>query len=331
MGFRNGCCGLALASVLALSGCGGGDGGPSGPAFMISPAEPGAQPETETEGGGEASSRAPAILARIDAVFATTVHEETGAGERAAHDTDCSGARCRSSGGGGFGIDVGTLGWLARAPVISQSGSFEVVSGSAQEAESFGAWMQHGAAGLLLERVGDSGGLSEVRYALAGGELSRVREGRDISGTWRGRMVGVSQVGGFVEGRLSGDATLTYLSTAPLGEASEDGDVVGRVEAAFTNIAGLNGGRSYADVRFDRVPVRAIDVEHVEVGGVDAIVSMPGADPQEIPTEAEAALSFEAGLSGNRIRGAFFGPERAEVGGVFERNGIVGAFGATRD
>ena len=264
-------------------------------------------------------------------MFATTVHEETGAGEREAHETSCSGASCRTSGGGGFGIDVENLGWLGRAPVVTQSGSFEVVAGSEDGAESFGAWMQHGAAGILLERVGDPGALSEFRYAFAGGELSRIREGQDVSGTWRGRMVGVSQVGGFVEGRLSGDAELTYRSTDPLGGMSEDGDVVGRIDAAFTGMAELDGGRTWPDVRFDGVPVRAGNVEEVEVQGVDAIVVMPGAEPGDVPTEAEAELVFDAGVSGNRIRGGFFGPARAEVAGAFEQNGILGAFGAARE
>ncbi len=74
-----------------------------------------------------------------------------------------------------------------------------------------------------------------------------------------------------------------------------------------------------------------LQAEAGEVQGVGAIVVMPGATPGDVPTEAEAALSFDAGVRGNRIRGAFFGPERAEIGGVFERNGILGAFGATRD
>ena len=45
---------LLCGGVVLLSGCGGGDGGPSGPNFMISPAEPdgGSDMESGTVGGG---------------------------------------------------------------------------------------------------------------------------------------------------------------------------------------------------------------------------------------------------------------------------------------
>ena len=40
--------------------------------------------------------------------------------------------------------------------------------------------------------------------------------------------------------------------------------------------------------------------------------------------------AFAAGTQGNRVDGRFYGPEHEEVGGTFERDGIVGAFGAQR-
>ena len=39
---------------------------------------------------------------------------------------------------------------------------------------------------------------------------------------------------------------------------------------------------------------------------------------------------FETGAAGDSISGRFYGPDHEEVGGVFERNRIVGAFGAAR-
>ena len=41
--------------------------------------------------------------------------------------------------------------------------------------------------------------------------------------------------------------------------------------------------------------------------------------------------SFGSGSGGNKINGKFYGPNHEEVGGVFERNRIVGAFGAKRE
>ena len=40
--------------------------------------------------------------------------------------------------------------------------------------------------------------------------------------------------------------------------------------------------------------------------------------------------TFEAGLTGNRIQGGFYGPGHIEAAGIFEQSNIVGAFGARR-
>ena len=40
--------------------------------------------------------------------------------------------------------------------------------------------------------------------------------------------------------------------------------------------------------------------------------------------------AFEASGASGSIEGRFYGGNHGEVGGVFERNGIVGAFGAER-
>lgn len=43
-----------------------------------------------------------------------------------------------------------------------------------------------------------------------------------------------------------------------------------------------------------------------------------------------AGGSFAAGPDGDSIEGRFHGPNHEEVGGIFERDRIVGAFGAKR-
>ena len=40
--------------------------------------------------------------------------------------------------------------------------------------------------------------------------------------------------------------------------------------------------------------------------------------------------AFAIGSGMNQIQGEFYGPNHEEVGGVFERNDVVGAFGAQR-
>ena len=69
------------------------------------------------------------------------------------------------------------------------------------------------------------------------------------------------------------------------------------VDVALTNIQNLNG-RGYADLTWSDV-----SVQHGH---------------------------FVGGRGSNLLRGNFYGPNHEEVGGTFERNQIVGAFGAYR-
>lgn len=67
------------------------------------------------------------------------------------------------------------------------------------------------------------------------------------------------------------------------------------LDVALTGIAGMESGDAYDDMTWEGVAMR------------------DGAF--ETPT----------------LSGRFFGPDHEEVGGVFDRDGIVGAFGATRE
>ena len=71
-----------------------------------------------------------------------------------------------------------------------------------------------------------------------------------------------------------------------------------QVDVAFTNIYDLDAGTQRDDMTW---------------GGIDL-----------------ASGRFETGQDGNSIEGRFYGPNHEEVGGVFERNRIIGAFGASR-
>ena len=69
------------------------------------------------------------------------------------------------------------------------------------------------------------------------------------------------------------------------------------IDLALTEIVSREGGRSYPDITFDNISVQ---------NG-----------------------TFAAGPdSSNMVEGQFYGPNHEEVGGVFERNQILGAFGA---
>ena len=319
---------VLLVCGAVLSACGGGEG-PSRPGSRIGEAgpEPGERTTPLPEDGGRAASVwAASVLGRADALFATSAREESGFGESDVHDTECSGLSC--SGWGSDRIGVDDAGPLAGAGVDEHVGviirGIDVVSGL--DAESWGGWMRHAGFGVLLEREGTGAGLREFRYGLAVGELSElteVTEGQDMKPVWRGRMVGVTETGGFAAGRLTGVATLRHDIFGAVHDDSEDGDVVGRIDAEFTEIVNVSTGASFGDARFEDVPVSLRDVTRTPV---EAEGPLPEGEEPEV--DVTARLAFDAGVAGNRIRGGFFGPGRAEVAGVFEQNGILGAFGA---
>ena len=109
--------------------------------------------------------------------------------------------------------------------------------------------------------------------------------------TWRGLMAGTATAGAARDNLLQGDAALTYTADGARGT----------LDAAFTNIRDLDRGAAHstAALRFDGVPVAADG-------------------------------TFQAGLTGNRIQGGFYGPGHAETAGVVEQADVVGAFGAKR-
>ena len=71
-----------------------------------------------------------------------------------------------------------------------------------------------------------------------------------------------------------------------------------KLDVAFTNIRDVDADRARADMAWDDVPMTN--------GG------------------------FETGSDGNSIQGKFYGPNHEEVGGIFERDQVIGAFGAKR-
>ena len=319
---------VLLACGAALSACGGGDEGPSRPGSRIGEAGP--EPGESAIGSSDTeeaptSARAASILVSADTVHATSVHGESGAGQWQISDVSCSGTSCSGSGSGRGGIGVDDAGWLARAGVLEASPEFDLVWGSDADAESWGGWMRYSGFGVLLEREGSGEGLGEFRYGIAVGAVADVGAGQNVRATWRGRMAGVTETGGFAAGRLTGVATLNYQSVEALGDDSEAGDMVGRIDAAFTDIENAVTGAAFADARFANVPVSLLDVTTTEVERAGS----NGETVVEMVFDS-ANMAFDAGVAGNRIRGGFFGPGRAEVVGVFEQNGILGAFGAER-
>ena len=165
---------------------------------------------------------------------------------------------------------------------------------------SYEGWMQYSTFGAELNTIthgiisygDDQRELTGERYGLAHSSgMATDTNPVDGSATWTGVMIG---------GRISqtapvgigvrGHATLTYDFTG------EDIDV------ALTNIQNSNpvmdGKQIYPNMTWQNLPVR---------------------DGR-----------FGADFDDPSLEGRFYGPNHEEVGGIFERNQIIGAFGAKR-
>ena len=83
----------------------------------------------------------------------------------------------------------------------------------------------------------------------------------------------------------------------------------------------------HASIRISNFPNPEVDAHLTQIAEVD------GGSPREdmswrgIPITREG---FKSGSSGDSIQGTFYGPGHEEVGGVFEKSEILGAFGARR-
>ena len=137
----------------------------------------------------------------------------------------------------------------------------------------------------------------------------------------------VSDVGGdlrdtgFAVAYSLGDATGT---TPAFGNATWTGTMVG----GDTSLTANRGNRIIGDatLRFD-LPQNTIDVSFTNIRDIDAGRPHGHITWQNIPVTSG---SFSTGFIGNSIDGWFYGRNHEEVGGVFERNQIAGAFGAKR-
>ena len=172
---------------------------------------------------------------------------------------------------------------------------------------AWGAWLDHSGFAVLTEwsreapLEGEQWGYATAwtRALFAGNETGS--RPQDIPGraTWRGGMTGMD-MGGVAWTPLVGQATLTWRPANNV------------VDAAFTGIESLVGGR------WTRRPDIA-SFSNVPVG--------PGG---RFAWNEGTPDAFGTVDTGNYIRGAFFGPDHVEAAGIFERGGIIGAFGANR-
>ena len=120
-------------------------------------------------------------------------------------------------------------------------------------------------------------------------------EGNPVGGplTWTGGAVAIDYSVITEDRVLVGDSELTVYLNERLSDFLGRDEYLVRVE--ITGLTDVASGNPYDDMNWQNIPLRA--------GG------------------------FETFL----IKGQFFGPNHEEVGGIFERDEIMGAFGATRE
>lgn len=206
--------------------------------------------------------------------------------------------------------DLGSRRGISQASARSEWSSFSYTD--------YGGWMDHSfffVASTLTESgnvLHPSQHVSTATYSIGEASGSNPLSGGAI---WTGVMAGVNanEDAATYGNLVTGDARLSIDDfTRPA------------IDVAFTRITDSETGARHSDIRWDDLVLEngafADDVDDVTGDTLSDpfVVDLTGRQP---PPGA---------LTPGQISGQFYGPNHEEVGGVFERGGIVGAFGATR-
>ena len=186
-------------------------------------------------------------------------------------------------------------------------------------------------ASTAVEQVAEKGGVAIMRTTPSETELL----GQDVSitayGAWLENSYFATAQSAFSVLGQPGIATgpVSFgvsTGTAPSGPATWRGAMIGTdVEpgATFGNrVAGA------ASLTIEAMENPTLDVAFTEV--VDIETNASRHDLRWNGLSVSEAGTFQSGSGDDTIEGTFYGPEHAEVGGVFERDSISGAFGAAR-
>ena len=252
------------------------------------------------ENAANLGARAPGILGRADSIISSTVFGTTDNPLLPAVQATaaCSGSSCSYTASilgneFNYGIDLGELSAPASdvAVVLTKAGITTVYSGGDEEDE-----FDTRTYGAWMHHGAFAVGTVVGDITGTSVTVSAGLAGGDLTGSAPAanavwRGIMVGAPQGG-EDILQGDAELTWTM----------GDDGGTLAAAFTGIVNLDGhaAHSVTSVSFDDVPV-----------GRDGVYAL--------------------GIAGNRIQGGFYGPGHAETAGVFEKSGIVGAYGAQKE
>ena len=289
-----------LVSALAACGGGGGGGGLSLNPDSVQSLTGNAPPTFTRDSARVELER---IAREADAQILTDILFDRQVDGISRLNISCSGPVCRVSVGGIsdtfslFDADTGETTDEAVQPIGEKRGAkiAETVgrtssAGITADMNGYGAWLVHSQ--FLATRI-------------------------DIVGADYGELRGV---GMFAAGSVGDESR-----SSPPGGAEWLGILVG-VDVSNTSTQG-NFVQGDAALRVDNLLRPRVDVDFTDMVDVKTGTRHRSMAWRGLPLSGPR---FLAGSDGNMIQGTFYGSRHQEVGGVFERNRIVGAFGATR-
>ncbi len=211
--------------------------------------------------------------------------------------TTCRGDTCAVgfislSRAGGFGIEDAELELLRKRRGVSLAR--EEGSGTDRDYEAYGGWLEHSLFATRLtsftDEDGPSRGASIVTSYSLGHSAGENPDAAGGSARWEGLMLGRDM-------RASAGRGQAIRGDADVTVEFGAADITADVE--FTEIVNIETGAPHGDMAWRGMAV--------EEGGF-----------------------ARRNAPGDTISGRFYGPGEEEVGGVFERDGIAGAFGGRR-
>ena len=284
---------FSLANMLSACGGGGGAGGP-----LVYPSR---YPITYNTMVSEVST----IWRSSDSLLMTDVflaHPSLPQGARI--QTLCGSGRCQAYYSGYRLVDISLFDFELSDPTddhrfFTSIGSIKMAdvrgrneeAGVATDFKNLGGWLEYSAFAVEVNSLVRSVG-EDLRGTVFGGAYSL----GDTTGTTPA--FGNATWTGTMVG---GDTSLTAnRGNRIMGDATLTFDLSREdINVAFANIPDIDAGRPHGSITWQNIPV--------------------------------TSGSFASDISfGNSIDGRFYGPNHEEVGGVFERNQIAGAFGAKR-
>jgi hypothetical protein len=290
---------VICCAVLMLAGCGGGSGGPSVPLSLDPPALPQTPATNIREKIAKIGSAATGLTV-TDLVV--TPRSRLAPNERG--QTTCSGTTCES---------VSDFGGLTSYPPASVSTAS--LSTITEESRIEGVTPLYGVNRGTVRGRDELTASSNIDFLAYGAWLDHTFFGV-TRGNWNGTVDGTSVDGAETVFAFS---TGTESGSNPVsGSATWNGLMVGLDKTTPTQA--VNG---QATLTYD-FSDQALDVDLTNISG-------PGTYGN-ISWDNLAVQNgrFGGGNDSNSLSGSFYGPNHEEVGGVFERNQLIGAFGAQR-